>query len=144
MTLVADPLTMAVVDQALANFWSLVAQWKNGQCAQFVLSCENGNLTVKTSVNLGSWTPPNDADSRGRLRKAGPRRHRRREKRAAARVNLSYLSPGPTKSPASSESPASPANPEPFSSLPPRPFSPGVQIVVFLGTRFSAGIQSGS
>ena len=84
---------MAVVDQALSNFWSLVNQWKNGQCAQFVLSCEKGNLTVKTSVSLGSWIPPKDANSRGRLRKVGPSRYRRRVKQAAARAatDLSHL-----------------------------------------------------
>ena len=94
--------------QSISTFSKFRLLWKNGQCAQFVLSSEDGNLTVKTSVNLGSWIPPNDADRS--LRKAGPSCHRRRERRAAAAraaTDLSHPSHASTESSALSESPAS-------------------------------------
>ena len=81
---------MAGVGGALKYFWNLVNNWGKNQNAELKLICEDGNLLVNYSCDLGVWGPPTPQppSNSARMGHQGPNpsQQRRRWKRPAERA----------------------------------------------------------
>ena len=44
---------MSNLDVAVSSFWQLARHWKSGQKAKLELACEDGDLLLQLSANLG-------------------------------------------------------------------------------------------
>ena len=79
---------MSNLDVAVASFWQLARHWNQGGKAKLELSCEDGNLHMQLSANLGHpdqphfpHPPPPSSFPPTKIRKKSPSQLRRQERR---------------------------------------------------------------